>query len=70
MSFVDQITEDIKNAMKAHDHVRLEAVRGIKKELIEAMTAKNASEELGEADIMKILQKMVKQRRDTATVYA
>ena len=69
MSFVDQITEDIKNAMKAHDHVRLEAVRGIKKELIEAMTAKNASEELGEADIMKILQKMVKQRRDTALIY-
>lgn len=69
MSFVDQITEDIKSAMKAHDHVRLEAVRGIKKELIEAMTAKSASEELSEADVMKILQKMVKQRRDTALIY-
>ena len=70
MNFIDQITEDIKAAMKALDHVKLEALRGIKKELIEAKTAKGASEELAEADIMKILQKMVKQRRDTATVYA
>ncbi len=69
MSFIDQITEDIKSAMKAHDHVRLEAVRGIKKELIEAKTAKSASEELEESDIMKILQKMVKQRKDTAQIY-
>lgn len=69
MNFIDQIGEDIKAAMKARDHVRLEALRGIKKELIEAKTAKGASDELAEADIMKILQKMVKQRRDTAIVY-
>ena len=69
MNFIDQITEDIKAAMKARDHVKLEALRGIKKELIEAKTAKGASEELAEADIMKILQKMVKQRRDTALIY-
>ena len=42
MNFIDQITEDIKAAMKARDHVKLEALRGIKKELIEAKTAKGA----------------------------
>lgn len=69
MSFIEQITEDIKAAMKARDHVRLEAVRGIKKELLEAMTAKGASGELADADVFKILQKMVKQRRESAQIY-
>ena len=46
MSFIEKITEDIKAAMKAHDHTRLEAVRGIKKELLEAMTAKGANGDL------------------------
>ena len=69
MEFIDQITEDIKTAMKARDHEKLEALRGIKKELIEAKTAKSASESLSEAEILKLLQKMVKQRRDTATLY-
>lgn len=69
MSFIEQITEDIKAAMKARDHVRLEAVRGIKKELLEAVTAKGASGELADADVFKILQKMVKQRRESAQIY-
>ena len=69
MNFLDQITEDIKAAMKARDHGKLEALRGIKKELLEAKTAKGASAELAEADIMKVLQKMVKQRKDTAALY-
>lgn len=68
MTFVEQITEDIKSAMKARDTKSLEALRGIKKELIEAQT-KGASHELAEADIMKILQKMVKQRQDSAQLY-
>ncbi len=69
MNFLDQITEDIKSAMKARETSKLEALRGIKKELLEAKTAKGASDELAEADIMRILQKMVKQRKDTATLY-
>lgn len=55
--------------MKARDHVRLEAVRGIKKELLEAMTAKGASAEVDDAEVFKILQKMVKQRRESAQIY-
>lgn len=69
MSFIEKITEDIKAAMKAHDHTRLEAVRGIKKELLEAVTAKGSSGDLAEADVFKILQKMVKQRRESAQIY-
>lgn len=68
MTFIEQITEDIKSAMKARDTKSLEALRGIKKELIEAQT-KGVSHELAEADIMKILQKMVKQRQDSAQLY-
>lgn len=69
MNFLDQITEDIKSAMKARDHVRLESLRGIKKELIELKTSKGASEELADADIMKVLKKMVKQRKDSAQIF-
>ncbi len=69
MDFLSQITEDIKAAMKARETVRLEALRGIKKELLEAKTAKPVGEELAEAEIMKVLKKMVKQRRDSAQIF-
>jgi uncharacterized protein YqeY len=69
MNFLDQITEDIKAAMKARETVKLEALRGIKKELIEAKTAKGANAELDETEIFKVLKKMVKQRRDSAEIF-
>lgn len=69
MNFFDQIAEDIKVAMKARETVKLEALRGIKKELIEAKTSKGANAELEEAECMKILKKMVKQRRDSAQIF-
>ncbi len=69
MSLEAQINNDIKEAMKAKDRVRLEALRGVKKEVIEAKTSKGASEEISDADIMKIIQKMVKQRKDAAELY-
>lgn len=69
MNLFDQISEDIKAAMKARDHVRLEALRGVKKELLEAKTAKGAGDELPDAEALKILKKMVKQRRESAQIY-
>jgi len=69
MSLEAQINNDIKDAMKAKDRIRLEALRGIKKEVIEAKTSKGAAEEIADADIMKIVQKMVKQRNDAAELY-
>lgn len=69
MSFLDQLTEDIKAAMKARDSLKLDALRGIKKELLEAKTAKGAADEIADSDITRILQKMVKQRRDAAAIF-
>lgn len=69
MNLLETITEDIKKAMLAKDKVRLEALRGIKKELLEAKTAKGAQDELSEETTTAILQKMVKQRKDSAEIY-
>lgn len=69
MSLFDQINEDIKQAMKAREKERLEALRGIKKVLLEAKTAAGASGELSDQDILKIIQKLAKQGKDSATIY-
>lgn len=69
MEFIEQITADIQASMKARDHEKTEALRGIKKELLEAKTAKSAGEVLSEADVMKVLQRMVKQRKESAAIY-
>jgi len=69
MSLFEQVSEDIKAAMKARETVRLDALRGVKKEFIEAKTAKGASSELADSDAVKIIQKMVKQRKETAEIY-
>lgn len=66
----DQVSEDIKKAMLAREKTRLEALRGIKKEFLEAKTAKGANGELSDDTAMKILVKMVKQRKESADIYA
>lgn len=69
MNLFDQVSEGIKDAMRAKDKVRLEALRGVKKEFLEAKTAKGANDELSDEKVILILQKMVKQRRDSAEIY-
>ena len=69
MNLFDQVSNDIKSAMLAKDKVRLEALRGIKKEFLEAKTAKGADGELTDDKAMKILAKMVKQRKESAQIY-
>ena len=69
MILFDQVSNDIKSAMLAKDKVRLEALRGIKKEFLEAKTAKGADGELTDDMAMKILAKMVKQRKESAQIY-
>lgn len=69
MTLFDTISDEIKKAMLAKDKVRLEALRGVKKEFLEAKTAKGASDELSDEAATAILQKMVKQRRDSAEIY-
>lgn len=69
MNLFDQVSNDIKSAMLAKDKVRLEALRGIKKEFLEAKTAKGADGELTDDMAMKILAKMVKQRKESVQIY-
>lgn len=70
MDLFEKISADIKSAMLAKDKVRLETLRGIKKEFLEAKTAKGADGELSDDTAIKIMTKMVKQRRETAEIYA
>ncbi len=69
MDLFETVNEGIKNAMKARDRVRLEALKGIKKEFLEAKTAPGANGELPDDKAMTILVKMAKQRRETAEIY-
>ena len=69
MNLFDQVSSDIKAAMLAKDKVRLETSRGIKKEFLEAKTAKGGNGELADDAATKILVKMVKQRKETAAIY-
>lgn len=69
MNLFDQISNDIKEAMKAQDKVRLQALRGVKKEFLEAKTAKGSDGELTDEAATKILMKMVKQRKDSAAIF-
>ena len=66
MNLFDKVSEDIRKAMLAREKVRLEALRGAKKEFIEAKTAKGANGELSDENAIKILVKMVKQRKESA----
>lgn len=70
MDLFDTISADIKSAMLARDKVRLEALRGIKKEFLEAKSAPGAAGVLADADAMKILVRMAKQRRESARIYS
>ncbi|VBB48098.1 conserved hypothetical protein [uncultured Paludibacter sp.] len=65
----EQINADIKTAMLAREKVTLEALRGIKKEFLEAKTAKGGDGLLHDEQAVKIMQKMVKQRKETAEIY-
>ena len=70
MNLIDRISEDIKTAMKARATERLEALRGVKKEFLEARTAKGADGELSDEQATRILAKMIKQRKESAEIYS
>ncbi|KJF42468.1 GatB/YqeY domain-containing protein [Draconibacterium sediminis] len=69
MAIFDQINEDIKAAMKAREKEKLEALRGIKKVMLEAQTAKGAGDVLADDDALKIISKLAKQGSDSANIY-
>lgn len=69
MALFDQVSNDIKEAMKAKDKVRLETLRNIKKYFIEAKTAPGANDALEDDAALKILQKLAKQGTESANLY-
>ena len=69
MSLATRIMDEMKNAMKAKDTVALEALRAIKSELLLAQTASGSQEEISEAEEIKLLQRLVKMRKDSAAIF-
>lgn len=69
MSLSARIMDEIKNAMRAKDTVALESLRSIKSELLLAQTASGSKEEITEDEEIKILQRLVKTRKESARIF-
>lgn len=69
MALEQQIQKDIMEAMKAHNTVRTNAVRAIKSEILLAKTS-GAGAEITDGDVVKLIQKLIKQRKESAAMYA
>ena len=70
MSLQQQVMQELKTAMKAKDTVALESLRAIKSALLLAKTEKGGGAEMSEADEIALVQKLVKQRKDSAAIFA
>ncbi|MCD8296628.1 MAG: GatB/YqeY domain-containing protein [Prevotella sp.] len=70
MNLFDQVSNDIKEAMKARDKVRLETLRNIKKVFLEAKTAPGANDTLEDDTALKLLSKLAKQGKESAATFA
>jgi uncharacterized protein len=69
MSLQVQINEEIKTAMRAKDTLALESLRAIKSALLLAQTETGSKEEISQDEEIKLLQRLVKQRKDSARIY-
>ncbi len=69
MGLQDKVMEQMKTAMKAKDKVALESLRAIKSALLLAQTDGSAGDGLSETDEVKLVQKLVKQRKDSAAIF-
>lgn len=69
MTLFDTISDAIKEAMKAQDKIALATLRNIKKVLLEAKTAPGANDTVSDEDAIRIIQKLVKQGRESAELY-
>jgi len=69
MSLTDRINEDIKKAMLAKDQTALRGLRAVKSAILLIMTEPGAGNELSEEKGIALLQKLVKTRKDSLTIY-
>lgn len=70
MTLSDKINDDLKEAMKAREKEKLEALRNIKKVIIEAKSSKGAGSELDDEEVLKIIAKLAKQGSESAAIYS
>ena len=69
MGILSNLTDEIKNAMRAKDSLRLEALRAIKSGILLSQTAPSGTKELNDDESIKLLQHLVKQRKESAAIY-
>ena len=69
MGLLSNLTEEIKNAMRAKDTLMLESLRAIKSAVLLAQTASGGAGTLTEEETIKLLQRLVKQRKESATIF-
>ncbi len=69
MTLQEKITTELKEAMKAKDSLKLESLRAIKSAILLEQTSSSGAESLTEGQEIKLLQKLVKQRKDSATIF-
>ena len=69
MTLMDKISEELKKAMKAKDNIALQSIRAIKSELLLLRTKSGTPNNLSDEQEMKVLQKLIKQRRESAKIF-
>jgi uncharacterized protein YqeY len=69
MGALSTLTEEMKNAMRAKDSLKLESLRAIKSAVLLAQTSSGGSGELSDEEEIQLLQRLVKQRRDSAAIF-
>ena len=69
MAILSHLTDEIKAAMRAKDTLKLEALRAIKSAMMLVQTSAGGSNELTEEEEIKLVQKLVKQRKDSAQIF-
>jgi uncharacterized protein len=69
MTLSDKINDDLKEAMKSREKEKLEALRNIKKVIIEAKSVKGAGSELDDDEVLKIITRLAKQGSESAAIY-
>ena len=69
MGILSNLTDEIKNAMRAKDSLRLEALRAIKSGILLSQTSGSGNKELNDDESIRLLQRLVKQRKESAAIY-
>ena len=69
MGVLDNLTEEIKNAMRSKNTVKLESLRAIKSAVLLAETSSGSSGNISDQEAIKLLQRLVKQRKDSAVIF-